>query len=210
MAEQESLRERKKRKTREALIAASRALFLEKGYEATTLQDICDQVEVTPPTLLNYFDSKEKLALAVEYDELAELQKVLDQAIADGQPVLDTFIDFMTGSLGTISSNPKVLSAYIDMVRESPTLSRAYYVLSIDRGTALAQALSQEAGQNDVSADLYARSLSATIMGLMGQALDTCYSQGTIDDLKRLSLNLIKGVMDRFPERDDFEELISA
>jgi AcrR family transcriptional regulator len=62
------LRERKKLRTREALIAASQKLFSEKGYAATTLEEICQAVEVAPPTLLRYFDSKAQLALARNVD----------------------------------------------------------------------------------------------------------------------------------------------
>ena len=62
------LRERKKLRTREALIAASQKLFSEKGYAATTLEEICQTVEVAPPTLLRYFESKAQLALARNVD----------------------------------------------------------------------------------------------------------------------------------------------
>jgi AcrR family transcriptional regulator len=62
------LRERKKLRTREALITASQKLFSEKGYAATTLEEICQAVEVAPPTLLRYFESKAQLALARNVD----------------------------------------------------------------------------------------------------------------------------------------------
>ena len=62
------LRERKKLRTREALISASQKLFSEKGYAATTLEEICQSVEVAPPTLFRYFESKAQLALARNID----------------------------------------------------------------------------------------------------------------------------------------------
>ena len=66
IVEQLSLRERKKARTRASLIEVSQRLFAEHSYSATTLDDICAEVEVTPQTLLRYFDSKAQLAVAPE------------------------------------------------------------------------------------------------------------------------------------------------
>lgn len=73
-----SLRERKKAKTRAALIEVSQRLFAERGYTSTTLEDICAEVEIRPQTLLRYFDSKARLALAPTSDPLDALRAVLD------------------------------------------------------------------------------------------------------------------------------------
>ena len=73
-----SLRERKKARTRASLIEVSQKLFAEQGYTATTLDDICARVEVTPQTLLRYFDSKAALAVAPMADATAELRAFLD------------------------------------------------------------------------------------------------------------------------------------
>lgn len=72
------LRERKKARTRAALVEVSQRLFAEQGYGATTLDDICREVEVTPQTLLRYFDSKAHLALAPMTDELEALRPFLE------------------------------------------------------------------------------------------------------------------------------------
>lgn len=73
-----SLRERKKAKTRAALIEVSQRLFDEQGYTATTLDQICTEVEVTTPTLLRYFDSKARLALGPITEPLEEFERLLD------------------------------------------------------------------------------------------------------------------------------------
>jgi AcrR family transcriptional regulator len=65
------LRERKKRKTREALQRAALRLFMKQGYEETTVEDIAAAAEVSPSTFFNYFPTKEDAVLYDAYDPIA-------------------------------------------------------------------------------------------------------------------------------------------
>lgn len=60
----EGLRERKKRETRDALLAAARRRFAAEGYAEARLADIAADAGVSDATLFRYFDSKADLALA--------------------------------------------------------------------------------------------------------------------------------------------------
>lgn len=64
------LRERKKLKTRAAIQKEALRLFEEKGYEATTIEDIAEAVEISPSTFFNYFPSKEDVVLLDDLDPL--------------------------------------------------------------------------------------------------------------------------------------------
>ncbi|MEU6578486.1 helix-turn-helix domain-containing protein [Streptomyces sp. NPDC046805] len=56
-----SHRERKRQRTRQAIIDAGADLFERRGYEGTTIADIADAAEIGTRTFFSYFASKEEL-----------------------------------------------------------------------------------------------------------------------------------------------------
>ena len=64
------LRERKKARTRASIQTCALRLFRRQGYEATTVQQIIDEAEVSESTFFRYFPTKADLVLTDEYDPL--------------------------------------------------------------------------------------------------------------------------------------------
>ena len=64
------LRERKKERTRVAIQHEALRLIAERGYEATTCEQIAAAAEVSAATLFRYFPTKEDIVLQDGYDPL--------------------------------------------------------------------------------------------------------------------------------------------
>jgi AcrR family transcriptional regulator len=62
----ESLRERKKRLTREAIFAAAMRLFGERGFDNVTVAEIADAANISVKTLFTYVGAKEELLFGGE------------------------------------------------------------------------------------------------------------------------------------------------
>ncbi|EHY90143.1 TetR/AcrR family transcriptional regulator [Saccharomonospora azurea] len=63
--EQLSLRERKKRQTRENISRHASRLFMQRGFDNVTIAEIADAAGVSKMTVTNYFPRKEDLAWAL-------------------------------------------------------------------------------------------------------------------------------------------------
>jgi AcrR family transcriptional regulator len=62
----ETLRERKKRQTRERIAAVAARLFRTRGYERVLMRDVANAAAVSEQTLYNYFPTKEHLVFDLD------------------------------------------------------------------------------------------------------------------------------------------------
>jgi AcrR family transcriptional regulator len=62
----QTLREKKKRRTRQAIRAAAIHLFTTQGVAETTVEQIAEAADISPRTFFNYFDTKEQ-AVSLPY-----------------------------------------------------------------------------------------------------------------------------------------------
>lgn len=59
------LRDRKKAKRRDEILFHAKAMFAERGIDATTMAQIAEAAGVSPPTVFNYFGNKDGILIAL-------------------------------------------------------------------------------------------------------------------------------------------------
>ncbi len=119
-AVKEGRRERKRRQTRERIEAAALALFLERGFDGTTIEDITEAADVSKRSFFDYFPSKEEVVFAWQdsfADELADAVAVQPQDAS----IAEVIEGALTSLLLTASSYPQRL-AIGALIRDTPVL----------------------------------------------------------------------------------------
>jgi AcrR family transcriptional regulator len=120
------LRERKKRRTRRALRDAAVRLADERGYDAVTVEDIAQAVEVSARTFFNYFASKEDAITGIDDEEIREVAAALAARPADESPVAALRAVMIGRSMETAVNHEAAL-AKMRVVRANPSLVGAFH-----------------------------------------------------------------------------------
>ncbi|MGH0029390.1 MAG: TetR/AcrR family transcriptional regulator [Myxococcota bacterium] len=74
--------DRRRARTRTALVEAARRVFAEQGAEATTIQQITDAADVAKGSFYNHFESREDIQRCVAEAVLEEMGAALDRDLA--------------------------------------------------------------------------------------------------------------------------------
>ncbi|GAA4614421.1 hypothetical protein GCM10023195_62900 [Actinoallomurus liliacearum] len=174
------LRERKKQRTRWALTDAALDLFLAKGYEATTIDEIVAAVDVSQRTFFRYFAGKEDVALSIlrEYDQV--FLATLDDRPGDEPPItaLAAAIHHVLDSVRSADEEHTDRFAKIrDLVERSPALavSQLRYFSEMEQQLAAILARRMDV---DVATDLRPTLIAATFLTVIRIGFDGCARDG--------------------------------
>ncbi|MEV5324181.1 TetR/AcrR family transcriptional regulator [Nonomuraea fastidiosa] len=180
----EGLRERKKQRTRQALIQAALRLFEEKGYEETTLAEIAAEAEVSTRTFFSYFASKEDVLF---FDSQQRLDRAMTRLAAKtpDQTVADLLRQFLEDSIeqvitGTGTYDAAALRARL--VLTVPSLQARALHLLLDSQLTLAKAL-HEAFPDRLSLQDAGTAVGALIGAIMVTVMTSVDEGKPIDEI---------------------------
>jgi AcrR family transcriptional regulator len=165
------LRERKKQRTRDALLRVALELFTTQGYEQTTVDEIADAVEVSQRTFFRYFSSKEEVAFAVQHMVENRFVQALAARPAEEGP-LDAMRNAVLSSWDTIGEaimEVVPLDLYLrtfQMIESTPSLLAAHLRRSSEMEEAIARLVAEREGL-DVDEDPRPRIVVAAFGGVM-------------------------------------------
>src|SRR3989337_1705810 len=116
-----SRRERKKDETRTRIFRAAIALLREKGFEATTIDEITARADVAKGTFFNHYPRKEAVLGSLSEEQLAEADEFAETIIAANKPARLKLIQLLQRIASVYEEEPE-LSQFV--MRES--MKRAY------------------------------------------------------------------------------------
>ncbi|WP_069759263.1 TetR family transcriptional regulator [Streptomyces sp. LUP47B] len=167
----ETLRERKKQRTREALLRVAIELFTTEGYERTTVDDIADAVGVSQRTFFRYFAGKEDAALALDAMTVTRFVDAVRARPAHEPPlealrlaVLESW-DTLHEVVESVVPVERFLAMY-RVIESTPVLLAAHLRRSAEVEEVLTRVLAEREGL-DAAGDPRPRLLVAVFSGVM-------------------------------------------
>ena len=156
------LRQRKRQQTRERLTRVAMALFLERGFETTTLDDIAAAADVSRRSFFHYFASKEDVVFAWQ----EEITAALIEAVA-ARPAGESMLTAAENAISAMARQlePGEAVAMAKLKRDNPALQARDQVKYEKLERALADALGKRADRS--SEQLEARLVAMIATGAM-------------------------------------------
>lgn len=160
----QGLRDRKKLQTRLALARAAMRLFEERGYAATTIDDIAAEANVSRRTFFRYFASKEEAFLV---DPAGKL-RALHVALAEGPPDEPTIAALRRGILALTEAyfDPDIVRAAERISQREPTIVAAALAYQVHWEDELAREVAMDLGV-DVAGDARPRIVAHATVAIM-------------------------------------------
>ncbi len=192
-----SLRERKKAETRANVLRVAHRLFHAKGFDATTLEEICSESVISKRTFFRYFKDKEALVFPNRDERLANFVSFLEAGAAHEDPFAT--LRRATRLFGIeYGQHRNAILAQQKLVVSSPALLAREREIDRDWEKAIAKIFAgrlSSAPQNE----LWSRVLAGAIMGVVRATMTCWFDNDCDDDLVKLGLDAIDCLESGFP-----------
>jgi AcrR family transcriptional regulator len=156
------LRERKRAQTRARIQAEAMRLFLDRGFDATTLDDIAAAADVSRRSLFHYFASKEEIVFSTKADFPTLIADAIRRRPAE-EPLLDMVENaLMDLAASHLSDRMRDLTR---LIRDTPALSAGDQAKYEHVERVLAKSLADRKGLPET--DIACRVTAAVAIGIL-------------------------------------------
>lgn len=178
------LRERKKQRTQAELMDAALRLFSERGFERVTIDDIAEEVEVSPRTFFRYFASKEEVVFADADEYLETLRAILRDRPVDEAPLVAVRTAIF-GLVNNYESDRDSIFRRVRIAAETPSLQARGLQRQEQWSEAIAGSLYERLGLDPVS-DLRPRLIASCAVAALRVAVEAWVAGGGAEALPDL------------------------
>ncbi len=180
-----TLRERRRAETRELLQSAAFRLFVERGFDATSVSEITDDAGVSSMTFYRYFPTKESVVLDDDYDPL--IAEVIAAQPRDLAPVERVRRAIGSAMPAVFAADRDRLRLRVGLILATPSLRARYFEQNEALIALIADALSRTPrGRKGASPKFATRVVAAACAAAMTTAVLTWGERGGSGDLPRL------------------------
>jgi len=170
-------RAEKKAATKHAIQAHALRLFVEKGYDATTVEEIAAAAGVSHMTFFRYFPRKEEVVEYDEYDPL--LEDLIAARPADEAPITAVHNALRVGLQQVLSTDREALLIRTRLILDNPVLRSRNLVAQDTTRDLFARALARRGGLAEP--DLAATVQASAALGAIAPALTAWAEDGEAD-----------------------------
>lgn len=170
-------RAQKKAATKRAIQEHALRLFVEKGYDATTVEEIAAAAGVSHMTFFRYFPRKEEVVEYDEYDPM--LEDLIAARPPDEAPITALHNAIRVGLLQVMGTDREAVLVRTRLILDNPVLrSRTLIANDVTRDL-FARALARRAGLAEP--DLAATVQASAALGAIATALTAWAENGQAD-----------------------------
>jgi AcrR family transcriptional regulator len=178
------LREKKKQRVRDELVAGALVLFEKHGFDATTIDDIARDVGVSRRTFFRYFETKEDVVTAWFEKPRAGLAETLE-ARPLGESPLESLRWAFAHVAGTYEAHRAEALVVERLVATTPSLRGRKQARLAEHAAVLCEVFARRLGMDPVN-DLLPRWLGRVALAAGSAALETWVARGGKGSLRAL------------------------
>jgi TetR/AcrR family transcriptional regulator, repressor for uid operon len=152
---------------RAAIIEAAAVCFVERGFHATSMKDVCAAAGMSPGTLYHYFRSKPEIIAGIVEDERRQMHQVL-APLATAPDLIAALEAALEGLAGSLTDRDLILHAEVAAeVLRDPQLREQARITERETVAVLAEAIARAQASGEIAPGFDPGAMATIIGGLV-------------------------------------------
>ncbi|RLA62861.1 MAG: hypothetical protein DRQ88_13115 [Epsilonproteobacteria bacterium] len=188
-------RERKKKAIRDAIFKTAQKLFVDKGFENTSVENITEKIDIAQSTFFNYFPRKEDLLAEIFKRKLPYLKKKCHEILELDVPIITKINEIFSTTARIAAKHENITRAML--IKSFTTLNNQQYdgIFFEDFRNSLSLILKQGQAEGHIRKDISAIKLANMLEGVFTLFVIDClikktYGMSSGELYKRLNICL--------------------